>query len=101
MDRKETSGVQKLAEKLSEKRNESYSDIINFSRKISFALLRSAILCPRGCKSLENTSNIDNSTCLRKTCAKYLCCLVNVCAEIHDEVASQMEQETGLRNLKD
>ena len=64
MDRRGTSGVQKLAEKLSEKRNESYSDTINIGRtKISFALLRSAILCLRGCKNLENTFNIDNSIC--------------------------------------
>ena len=59
-----TKTIQKLAEKLSEKRNESYSDTINLIRtKISFALLRSAILCIRGCKNLKNTSNIDNSTC--------------------------------------
>ena len=36
MDIKETSGVQTLAEKLSEKRNESNSDIINLSRKNKF-----------------------------------------------------------------
>ena len=43
--------VHKLAEKLSYKRNESYSDTILFKiTKISFALLRSAILCLRGCK---------------------------------------------------
>ena len=59
-----TKTVQKLAEKLSEKRNESYSDTINYiSTKMSFALLRSAILCFRGCKKLENTSKIDNSIC--------------------------------------
>ena len=59
-----TKTVQKLAEKLTGKRNESYSDTINFIRtKISFALLRSAILCLRGCKNLKNTSNIDNSIC--------------------------------------
>ena len=57
-----TKTVQKLAEKLSEKRNESYSDTINFIRtKISFALLRSAILCLRGCKKLKNTYHIDNA----------------------------------------
>ena len=59
-----TKTVQKLAEKLSEKRNESYSDTINFIRtEISFALLRSAILCLRGCKNLKNASNIDNFIC--------------------------------------
>ena len=51
-----TKTVQKLAEKLSEKRNESYSDTITYIRtKISFALVRSAILCFRGCKKLKNT----------------------------------------------
>ena len=44
--------VQKVAEKLSEKRNESYLDTINFVRtKVRFALLRSAILCFRGCQN--------------------------------------------------
>ena len=55
---------QKLAEKLSEKRKEPYSDTINFIRtKISFALLRSAIFCLRRCKIFKKTSNIDNSIC--------------------------------------
>ena len=59
-----TKTTQKLADKLSEKRNESYSDTINFKRtKISFALVRSAILCLSWCKILKNTSNIDNSIC--------------------------------------
>ena len=44
-----TKTIQKLAEKLSEKRNESFSDTINFKRtEISFALLRSAIFCLMG-----------------------------------------------------
>ena len=59
-----TKTVQKLAEKISEKRNESYSDTINYIRtKISFALLRNAILCFRVCKKPKNASNIDNSIC--------------------------------------
>ena len=59
-----TKTIQKLAEELREKRNESYSDTINFIRtKISLALLRSAILCLRGCKNLKNTSSLDNHIC--------------------------------------
>ena len=59
-----TKTVQKLAEKLSKKRNESCWDKIIFIRtKITFALLRSAILCLRGCKKLKITFNIDNSIC--------------------------------------
>ena len=59
-----TKTIQELAEKLSEKQNESYSDIIIFLRtKTSFALLRTAIFCLRGCTNLKNTSNIDNSIC--------------------------------------
>ena len=43
-----TKTMQKLAERLSEKRNDTYQDTMNYLRtKISFALLRSAILCLR------------------------------------------------------
>ena len=56
-----TKNIQKLAKKLGEKRNESYSDTIIFiGTKICFAVLRSALLCLRGCKNLKKTSNIDN-----------------------------------------
>ena len=59
-----TKTVQKLTEKLSEKRKKSYSDTINYIRtKIIFALLRSAIFCFKGCKKIKNTSNIDSSIC--------------------------------------
>ena len=45
-----------------EKRQGSYSETMNFIRtKICFALLRSAILCIRGCISLRKTRFIDNS----------------------------------------
>ena len=55
---------QKLAEKLSEKQNESNSGTMNFKKtKIICALLRSEVLCLRGCKNLKNTSKIDNSIC--------------------------------------
>ena len=57
-----TRTMQRLAEKLSEKRQESYPESINYIRtKISFALLRSSILCIRGCRSLCKVQFIDNS----------------------------------------
>ena len=57
-----TRTIQRLAEKLSEKRQESYAESINYIRtKISFALLRSSILCIRGCRSLRKVQFIDNS----------------------------------------
>ena len=49
-----TKTIQKPAEKLSQKRNESYSDTKKIIRtKIIFALLRSAILHHRGAKILK------------------------------------------------
>ena len=45
----------------SEKRHESYAETNYIRIKISFALLRSAILCIRGCRSLCKTQFIDNS----------------------------------------
>ena len=57
-----TRTMQRLAEKLSEKRQESYRESINYIKtKISFALLRSSILCIRGCRSLRKAQFIDNS----------------------------------------
>ena len=57
-----TRTMQQLAETLSEKRQESYPESINYIRtKISFALLRSSILCIRGCRSLRKDHFIDNS----------------------------------------
>ena len=57
-----TRTMQRFAEKLSEKRQESYPESINYIRtKISFALLRSSILCIRGCRSLRKFQFIDNS----------------------------------------
>ena len=46
--------MKKLAEKMSHKRKESYSDTLSYIRtKVSFALLKSATLCIRGCRSLK------------------------------------------------
>ena len=57
-----TRKMQRLAEKLSEKRQESYPESINYIRtKINFALLRSSILGIRGCRSLRKVQFIDNS----------------------------------------
>ena len=44
----------RLAFKLSEKTDDSYADIIGYIRtKVSFALLKSSVLCLRGCRSLK------------------------------------------------
>ena len=57
-----TRTMQRIAEKLNEKRHQSYSETINYVRtKISFALLRSAILRIRGCRFLCKTQFINNS----------------------------------------
>ena len=54
--------MQRLAEKLSDKRQESYPESINYIKtKISFALLRSSIICISGCRSLRKNQFIDNS----------------------------------------
>ena len=57
-----TRTMQRLAEKLSEKRQEGYPESINYVRtKTSFALLRSSVLCLRGCRSQSRIQLIDNS----------------------------------------
>ena len=57
-----TKTMQKLAEKISEKRNDTYQDTMNYIRtKISFALLRSSILCLRGCRTIKRQWLVDNS----------------------------------------
>ena len=46
--------MKQLATKISEKRGELYADTISYIRtKISFALLRSCVLCLRGCRALK------------------------------------------------
>ena len=46
--------MKQLATKISEKRGEPYADTISYIRtKISFALLRSCVLCLRGCRALK------------------------------------------------
>ena len=57
-----TRTMHRLAEKLSEKRQERYPEPINYIRtKITFALPRSFILCIRGFRSLRKVQFIDNS----------------------------------------
>ena len=46
--------MKQLATKISEKRGEPYGDTISYIRtKINFALLRSCVLCLRGCRALK------------------------------------------------
>ena len=55
--------IKTLSAKLSEKRDVPYSTVINWMRsKISFALLRSAILCVRGTRNWRNWQNAPTNT---------------------------------------
>ena len=48
-----------IADKISEKTGEAYSDVISFIRcKLSFILMRSAILCARGSRRPKNSDNL-------------------------------------------
>ena len=52
--------MKRLAQKITEKREEKYSDLMSFIRtKISFALVKSSILCIRGCRALKSTNTIE------------------------------------------
>ena len=54
--------IKRIAGKLSEKKEDSYSDIITYNRtKISFALLRSSILCLRGSRALLRRGVVEAS----------------------------------------
>ena len=54
--------IKRIAGKLSDKKEDSYSDIITYIRtKISFALLRSSILCIRGSRSLRRRGIVEAS----------------------------------------
>ena len=51
-----------VASKIAEKKDESYSDAITYIRmRINVALLRSAIICVRGCSDSEPPTDIDRS----------------------------------------
>ena len=54
--------MKRLAQKISEKKEEKYSDVMSFIRtKIGFALLKSSFLCIRGCRALKSTNTIENA----------------------------------------
>ena len=54
--------IKRLASKIAEKKDESYSDAITYIRtRISFAILRSAIKCLRGCRGSKRPTDIDSS----------------------------------------
>ena len=54
--------ITRLASKVNEKGTESYSDAISYIRtKISFALLRSCVLCLRGCRSPRRPPATESS----------------------------------------
>ena len=54
--------MKRLAQKISERREGNYSDVMSFIRtKISFALLKSSILCIRGCRALKSRCTIENA----------------------------------------
>ena len=55
-----TKAMKRLAGLISEKRQESYADVVMYIRKkISFALLRSSILCIRSLRSLKEKGSKD------------------------------------------
>ena len=54
--------MKRLAPKISERKEEKYSDVMSFFRtKINFALLKSSILCIRGCRASKSTYIIENA----------------------------------------
>ena len=57
-----TKVITRLASKVNEKSTESYSEAISYIRtKISFALLRSCVLCLRGCRSTRCQPAMESS----------------------------------------
>ena len=51
--------IARIAQKISEKTSEPYDDVVGFIRTwVVFALLRSSILCLRGCRSLKDLGSI-------------------------------------------
>ena len=58
-----TKVITRLAAKINEKGTESYADAISYIRtKISFALLRSSVLCLRGCRATRRQQAIVESS---------------------------------------
>ena len=55
--------MSRLEAKISKKSLESYAETMNYIRtKVSFALLRSSILCLRGCRALRRSHPIEESS---------------------------------------
>ena len=54
--------MSRLAFKLSEKSEDTYAEVMDYIRtKVSFALLKSSVLCLRGCRSLKRQPEIVDS----------------------------------------
>ena len=54
--------VQRLASRISDKKEDSYSDVVTYIRtKLSFALLRCSILCLRGAPSIRRRPAVETS----------------------------------------
>ena len=54
--------IQRLASRISDKKEESYSHVITYIRtKLSFALLRRSILCHRGARSMRRRPAVEES----------------------------------------
>ena len=52
--------MKRIAGKLSDKKEDPYADIITYiTTKISFALLRSSVLCIRGSRSLRRRPTVE------------------------------------------
>ena len=57
-----TKVMKRIAGKMSDRKDDSYSDIITYIRtKLSFALLRSSVLCLRGSRSLHRRAAVEAS----------------------------------------
>ena len=58
-----TKVISRIASKISERSTETYSDAITYIRtRISFALLRSSVLCLRGCRSSKRKPIVEESS---------------------------------------
>ena len=58
-----TKVITRLAAKINEKGSGSYADAINYIRtKISFVILRSSVLCLRGCNAIRRQQAIVESS---------------------------------------
>ena len=73
MSRGTTTFYKRLAAMISEKRNEKYSTIISWIRcRLSFALLRSSLMCIRGARSSRHHPVLENPITLQSAEAHLL-----------------------------